>query len=124
MKVINTIVATIAIVATTAATVQARDSFSIGVNIDGQGHTRHSMGTHHHASAFRGYYGAPIIYYSSRPVVYYAPSNRYSQFSSYISYGRHMARGNYRHSESRRDYNRRGEGHHNRCGNGHRYGRR
>ena len=80
MKVINTIVATIAIVATTAATVQARDSFSIGVNIDGQGHTRHSMGTHHHASAFRGYYGTPIIYYSSRPVVYYAPSNRYSQF--------------------------------------------
>lgn len=121
MKVIDTIVATIAIAATT---VQARDSFSIGINIDGQGHTRHSIVTHHHASAFRGYYGAPIIYYSSRQVVYYAPSNRYSQLSSFISYGRHMARGNYRNSEGRRDYNRRGEGHHKRRGNGHRYGRR
>jgi len=124
MKVINTIVATIAIVAATATTAQARDSFSIGINIGGHGHTRHSIGTHHHASAFRGYYGAPVVYYSSRPVVYYAPSNRYNHFNSYISYGRHMARGNYRHSESRRDYSRRGERHHNRRGNGHRDGRR
>lgn len=122
MKVINTIVATIAIVAATATTVQARDSFSIGINIGG--HARHSIGTHQHASAFRGYYGAPVVYYSSRPVVYYAPSNRYNNFNSYISYGRHMARDNYRHSESRRGYSRRGERHHNRRGNGHRYGRR
>ncbi|MFT7229337.1 MAG: hypothetical protein ACI8PW_001940 [Methylophilaceae bacterium] len=124
MKVINTIVATIAIVAATATTVQARDSFSTGINIDGHGYIRHSIGTHHHASAFRSYYRAPVVYYSSRPVVYYAPSNRYSHFNSYILYGRHMSRGNYRHSESRRDYSRHGEVHHNRRGNGHRFGRR
>jgi len=79
MKVINTTVATIAIVVATVTTVQAGDSFKIGINIDGHGHARHSIGTHHQASAFRGYYDVPVVYYAS--------SNRYNHFNFYISYG-------------------------------------
>lgn len=135
MKIMKTILATMAIVAATATTAQARDSFSIGVNIGGHGHARHSIGTHRHAPAFRGYYRAPsVVYYAAPPVVYYAPTRRYNHFSPYASYGRQFTRDFHQRNEGRRghsrrwqgvvDQGRRGERHRNRRGDGHRYGRR
>jgi hypothetical protein len=113
MKFIKTIVATVAIVAATATTVQARDSFSIGVNIGGYGHghgySTHSIGTHRHAPAFYGYYGAPTVYYSPRPIVYYAPPARYNHYQP--------------HAFDRRDVRRHGGRHHNHRDDGRR-GRR
>lgn len=111
MKFIKTIVATVAIVAATATTVQARDSFSIGVNIGGYGHgySTHSIGTHRHAPAFYGYYGAPTVYYSPRPIVYYAPPVRYNHYQP--------------HAFDRRDVRRHGGKHHNHRDDGRR-GRR
>ncbi len=99
MKFIKTIVATVAIVAATATTAQARDSFSIGVNIGGHGHGYpvHSIGTHRHAPAFYGYYGAPIVDYSARPIVIYAPPIRYNRFQPHAYYGRDVRRHGDRH---------------------------
>lgn len=105
MKFIKTIVATIAIVAATATTAQARDSFSIGVNIGGYGHehgySTHSIGTHRHAPAFYGYYGAPTVYYSPQPIVYYVPPIRYNQFQPHAYYGRDVRRHGDRHHHRR-----------------------
>ena len=119
MKILNTIMATIAIVAATVTPAQARDSFRIGINIGGHdGYASHSIGTHRHAPAFRGYYGAPVVYYTP-PVVYYTPAIRYDNFRSYGSYGRHITRDYHGRGESRR-----GGKYHNHRGDSHRYGRR
>lgn len=108
MKFIKTIVATVAIVAATATTAQARDSFSIGVNISGNSHghgySTHSIGTHRHAPAFYGYYGAPTVYDSPQPIVYVAPLIGYNHFLPHV-YDRRDVR---RHGD--RQYNRRDDG--------------
>jgi hypothetical protein len=103
MKMIKTIVATIAMVAATTTVVQARDSISIGVNIGGHGYPTHSIGTHRHAPAFYGYYGAPTVYYSARPVVYYASPVRYNYYQPYRYYGRDIGRHGDRHHNRHHD---------------------
>jgi len=110
MKFIKTIIATVAIVAATVSTVQARDSFSIGVNISGNspghGYSTHSIGTHRHAPAFYGYNGAPMVSYSPQPIVYYAPLIYYNHYqpSAYDrrDVRRHRNAHHHRHDEERR----------------------
>jgi hypothetical protein len=45
---------------------QARDSFSLGINIGGYGYAPPAV-----------YYAPPPVYYSPAPVVYYQPAPRY-----------------------------------------------
>ena len=116
MKMIKIVLSIVALVAATTTTAHARDSISIGVNIGGgygHGYSTHSIGTHRHAPALYGYYGAPIVHYSAQPVVYYAPAIRYNHYEPRASYGRDYYR--------QGDHRGRGDRHHNRHGDSRRH---
>lgn len=75
MKMLRTIIATVALTAAAVSPAQARDSFGLSINIGGYGHG------HHHAPAhsYHRYHATPRVYYSAPRVIYYEPSIRYRQ---------------------------------------------
>lgn len=113
MNRIKITVATIALMAATATTVQAGDSVNIGVHIGtyGGGYPAHSIGTHRHAPAFYGYYDAPIVYYSAQPVIYYAPPIPYHHYQPHHYKGRDVR--DFRYEDRSRHYHNRDDGRRN-----------
>lgn len=95
MKLIHSVILALAIGAATVSTAQARDSFSLGVNIGGYGYAPPVV-----------YYPAPVYYnepiYYSEPVTYYRPAPRYYGYAptivsfGYQNYGGHHYRGHHR----------------------------
>ena len=95
MKLIHSVILALAIGAATVSTAQARDSFSLGVNIGGYGYAPPVV-----------YYPAPVYYnepiYYSEPVTYYRPAPRYYGYAptivsfGYQNYGGHQYHGDYR----------------------------
>ncbi len=72
MKIVKILIATVALSGALVTTANARDSFSIGINIGGHDHhARHTLRTHRHAPVYYGHH------YSAPRIVYYAPSVRY-----------------------------------------------
>jgi hypothetical protein len=95
MKILRSILIVLAIGTATISTANARDSFSIGINVGGFGN---------------GYY-EPVRYYSAPPVVYYgAPAYYYEPVRSYyhapvVSY-RYFGGGHRYNGHDARHYNR------------------
>ena len=116
MKFIHSAVLALAIGAAAVSTAQARDSFSLGINVGGYGYAPPVA-----------YYPAPVYYsepvYYSQPVTYYRPAPRYYGYApsvvsfGYHNYGGHHYRGHDRgHHRGHHGWDR-GRGHH---GDGHR----
>jgi hypothetical protein len=88
MKLIHSAILALAIGAATVSTAQARDSFSLGINVGGYGYAPPVA-----------YYPAPVYYsepvYYSQPVTYYRPAPRYYGYAptvvsfGYQNYGGH-----------------------------------
>ena len=76
MKILHSLLAVLAVSTIAISTANARDSFSIGVNIGGYGHDH-------------GYYAPPTVYYAPPPVYYYEPVRSYyhAPVVSYSYYG-------------------------------------
>ncbi len=74
MKLTKVLLGTIAISATMLSSAQARDSYSLGINIGGYGYAPQEI-----------YYDAPRVYYRDAPVVRYyrAPVVRYTAAISF-----------------------------------------
>lgn len=114
MQAIKMLIATVALSGAMATTAQARDSFSIGINIGGHDHyARHSLRTHRHVPTYYSHH------YDYRPsVVYYAPRVHYRHFS-HRSNRHHSVRGHrnkhYGHYQSgKRHYKRHSKRQHRR----------
>lgn len=110
MKLFKITVTTLALCAAAMTTsAQARDSFSLGINIGGDGHHHraYSAHDHHHAPIYHGYYSAPRV-------IYYGPSVSYRHHAYYNDrhYGyrdrHHYQRHGNKHYRQRDD---RGRGH-------------
>ncbi len=104
MKFLRTLLTVLAIGAVSISTANARDSFSLGINIGGHDH---------------GYY-EPIRYYSAPPVVYAPTAYYYEPVRSYyhapiVSY-QYYSGGGHRYNGHNARHNDRGHG----WGNGHR----
>jgi hypothetical protein len=103
MKVLKTIIATVALSAAFMTTAHARDSFSIGVNIGTHGHhhgyvDRHTVITHRHAPIYHGYYHAPrVVYYEPSRYRYY--DHRGDRYDKH--YHRNANRNHYRGHDDR-----------------------
>jgi hypothetical protein len=67
MKIIHSAVLALAISAAAVSSAQARDSFSLGINVGGYG------------------YPPPVVYYNE-PVVYYSAAPRYYSYEPVVSY--------------------------------------
>jgi hypothetical protein len=111
MKILRSIVAVLAIGAATISTANARDSFSLGINIGGFG------------------YAPPVVYHAP-PVVYHAPHAYYYEpvrtyyHAPVVSFG-YYDRGGHRYNGNRHHNARHGWGNGNRGRNdGHRGGNR
>ena len=95
MKLIHSAILVLAIGAATVSTAQARDSFSLGINVGGYGYAPPVA-----------YYPQPVYYsepvYYSQPVTYYRPAPRYYGYAptvvsfGYQNYGGHHYRGHHR----------------------------
>ncbi len=121
MKLINSAILALAIGAATVSSAQARDSFSLGINVGGYGYAPPPV----------VYYPEPVYYseprYYSAPVTYYRPVPRYYGYAppvvsfGYQNYGGHHYRGHDRgHRGWDRDGDRHGRGGWDRGGRGHR----
>lgn len=109
MKFLHSLLAVLAISATTISAANARDSFSIGVNIGGYGYAPPVV-----------YHAPPPVYYAPQPVYYYQPVRSYYHYAppvvSYTYYGGgHHYNGHHaRHhgwGQGRRDGHRGHDGH-------------
>lgn len=122
MKLLKSTLLALAIGVTSIASVQARDSFSIGINVGGYGYA--PPVAYYPAPVYYSapvYYHEPIVYY--REPIYYNAPPRYYNHAPVVSYGfnyynapRHFNRWDNGH---RNDSH--GGGHHGR-GHGHRHG--
>lgn len=81
MKLVRLLIASLAISAAAVTTAQARDSFSLGINIGV--HDHHVIRSHRYVPAYHGYYAAPRVYYSAPRIVYYDAPVRYRHFRSF-----------------------------------------
>lgn len=104
MKILRSLMAVLAIGVATISTANARDSFSLGINIGGYGY----------APPVAYYPAPPLVYYSAPSAYYYEPAPSYYYSAPIVSY-RYYSGGHYydRHHDRRYD---RGHG----WGNGHR----
>ncbi len=73
MKTFHSVVLALAIGAASITSAQARDSFSLGINVGGYGYAPPPV---YYAAPPVVYYERPVVYYE-RPVVYYQPAPRY-----------------------------------------------
>jgi hypothetical protein len=120
MKILHSLFAVLAISAVAISTANARDSFSIGVNIGGYGY---APPVAYYPQPV--YYSEPVYYaepvYYSRPVTYYHPAPRYYGYAptvvsfGYQSYGGHHYRG---HHRGHHGWDRDGDRHGGRHGHG------
>ena len=117
MKLIHSAVLALAIGAASISSVQARDSFSLGINVGGYGYAPPVA-----------YYPAPVYYsepvYYSAPVTYYRPAPRYYGYGyapTVVSFG-YQNYGGYRHGHHDRGQGRWERGG-DRHGGGHGQGR-
>jgi hypothetical protein len=109
MKLIHSAVLALAIGGATVSTAQARDSFSLGINVSDYGYAPPVA-----------YYPAPVYYsepvYYSQPVTYYRPAPRYYSYApTVVSFG-YQNYGGYSHHGGHHGWDR-GRGHDDR-GNG------
>lgn len=106
MKMLYKALAVLAIGVASISTVQARDSFSFGINI----------GTPYYYAPPPVYYSAPPVVYYGAPTVYYrpAPPVVYSPYAAYGYYGGHRHHGWNHHSwrGEHRGWGRGDRGHH------------
>lgn len=121
MRVVNMLIATIALSSALATTAHARDSFSIGINIGGHDYAQHNIRTHRYTDNYYGHYR------SAPRVIYYAPQVRFRHFRGDRYYGTrdygHAQRG--RHNFRGRHYDRNVRRHnrrHESRGRGNRHG--
>lgn len=82
MKVLRLVFATLAIGVASISSVQARDSFSIGINVGGYGYAPPAV-----------YYAPPPVYYAPAPAYYYEPVRSYYH-APVVSY-QYFGGGNY-----------------------------
>jgi hypothetical protein len=102
MKTLKLLLATLAFAAVATTSAQARDSFSLGINIGGYGYAPPPV-VYYPAPA-RVYYDTPTVYYSAPPVISYR----------YYNYGHRdydWGRGYDRHNNWGHRYYREGRGH-------------
>ena len=116
VKAFHSVALALVIGAASITSAQARDSFSLGINIGGYGYAPPAV-----------YYAPPPVYYSPAPVVYYHPASRYygygHNYAPVVSYRyfngeRHGFNGGHRgHGWGRQNWddgNRRNRGGHDR----------
>jgi hypothetical protein len=113
MKLIHSTVLALVIGVAAVSSAQARDSFSLGINVGGYGYAPPPV----------VYYPAPVYY--SEPVTYYRAAPRYYGYApTVVSFGytnySHGYYGGHRHHDWDRDGDRRGRGDWSRGGRGHR----
>jgi hypothetical protein len=127
MKIFHSAVLALTIGAATVSTAQARDSFSLGINVGGYGYAPPPV-VYYPAPVYYGepvYYSQPVTYYREAPRYYgYAPtvvSFGYQNYGGYSHHGGHNGwghhgwnRGGDHHDRGRGDWNRGGRGHHDR----------
>ena len=107
MKLIHAAMLALAISATAVSTAQARDSYTIGVNVGGFGYA--PPVAYHPAPV---YYAEPIVYH--RPVRYYQPAPRYYGYApNVVSFGYQSFGGGHFRDFDRRHF-RGGDRHHGR----------
>lgn len=99
MKILRSMFIVLAIGAATISTANARDSFSLGINIGGYGYAPPPV----------VYYPAPVYY--DEPVVYYRPAPRYYSYAPTIVSLGYQNYGGYRHHGHHDGWGR-GRGHH------------
>lgn len=111
MKVLRSFLFVLAMGAASISTAQARDSFSIGINV----------GSHsHHAYPAVSYHVAPQVIYYSAPVVHYRHHVRHAYYqapavvygSSYYDAPRHYNRGQPSHRGNGHNHRSHRGGHH------------
>ncbi|MEE9331378.1 MAG: hypothetical protein V3U89_04020 [Methylophilaceae bacterium] len=90
MKTFKMIIAILVISAAAMSTAQARDSFSVSINVGGHGYAPYSD---YHAPVHYRNHGVSTVYYSSPSVVYYAPPVRYRH---HVYSGSHRYKQHYR----------------------------
>lgn len=102
MKTFHSVVLALAIGAVSITSAQARDSFSLGINIGGYGYAPPPV-----------YYAAPPVVYYERPVVYYQPVPHYygygPSYAPVVSY--QYYNNGYDGHRGRGDWGHRGWGH-------------
>jgi hypothetical protein len=93
MKIIHSVVLAVAISAAAVSSVQARDSFSLGINIGGYGYAPPVVYYPAPVYSQSVYYGEPVVYYREpvyyrQPVTYYQPVPRYYGYApTVVSFG-------------------------------------
>ena len=103
MKILHTTILALAIGAAAISSAQARDSFSLGINVGGYGYAPPVV---YYPQPV--YYSEPVVYYSE-PVRYYLPAPRYYGYAptvvsfGYQNYGGHHYRG---HHDEHHEWNR------------------
>ena len=129
MKIIHSAILALAIGAASVSSAQARDSFSLGINVGGYGHNYYPAPPVAYYPA-PAYYSEPVVYYRepvyySQPVTYYRSAPRYYGYApSVVSFGYTNYSGYGHHNDNRRDWSHEGREHHgwdrdNRGGNSH-----
>ena len=117
MKIIHSAMLALAIGAASISSVQARDSFSLGINVGGYGYAPPVV--YYPAPVYREsvYYGEPVVYYRE-PVTYYRSAPRYYGYAptvvsfGYQNYGYdHYGGWNRGHHRGNGGWNHRGRGH-------------
>lgn len=89
MKILRSFVFALAIGAASVSAAQARDSFSIGINVGGHSHHDYPV-VSHYVVPQPVYYYEPVVYHRPAPrAYYYAPVRSHS----YYEMPRHHSRG-------------------------------
>lgn len=112
MKIVRSMIIVLVTGAACISTANARDSFSLGINIGGYGYAPPPV----------VYYPAPAVVYYDEPAVYYRPAPRYYSYApavvsfGYQNYGGYGYRDHHRgwgHHDGHRGWDRgeRGHGH-------------
>lgn len=118
MIIFRTAIAALVMVAATATTAYARDSYSVGISVGSYGYpapigysSNYSLGYSNYPNVV--YYGAPVVYH--QPIVRYVPVTSYSN-GHYYSNRNHRGHGHHGHRGHERSYQNRGHdgGHHRR----------
>lgn len=118
MKIIHSAILALAIGAASISSVQARDSFSLGINVGGYGYA--PPVAYYPAPV---YYSEPVVYYREpvyresvyygQPVTYYRSAPRYYGYApSVVSFRYNNYGGNRHHDYNRNDWGHRGSENH------------
>lgn len=97
MKILRTALTALVIVAASASTAYARDSYSVGISVGSYGYPAPIGYSPHYSLGYSNYpnvvyYGAPVVYH--QPIVHYVPMNAYGHGHYYGGY-KHRGHGYY-----------------------------